>query len=118
VARGERDGEFSDTRHGPNEQTAKAAEGECIVRTPLAKLIRKKKAAAQSSVRDSLVYVPLGMVLDIRRLQARMSEYAARLSRQKPCKITRDAKRTGRMEAFATAADKLRKILSENRVYR
>lgn len=87
------------------------------MRTALAKRQHHAKAQAQKAARDSLVYVPLGLILDLRRLQANLGNYARGLAKQQPATITRDAKRIGRMEAFSKTAAKVKKILSENRVY-
>ena len=87
------------------------------MKTAIAKRQQHAKAQAQQAARDSLVYVPLGMILDLRRLQANLSNYTRELAKQQPATITRDAKRIGRMEAFVMAAEKVKKILSENRVY-
>lgn len=87
------------------------------MKTAIAKRQHHAKAQAQKASRDSLVYVPLGMILDLRRLQANLGNYARGLAKQQPATITRDAKRIGRMEAFGMTAAKVKKILSENRVY-
>ena len=87
------------------------------MKTAIAKRQQHAKAQAQQAARDSLVCVPLGMILDLRRLQANLGNYARGLAKQQPATITRDAKRIGRMEAFGMTAAKVKKILSENRVY-
>ncbi len=87
------------------------------MKSAIAKRQQHAKAQAQKAARDSLVYVPLGMILDLRRLQANLGNYARGLAKQQPATITRDAKRIGRMEAFGMTAAKVKKILSENRVY-
>lgn len=87
------------------------------MKTAIAKRQHHAKAQAQEAARDSLVCVPLGMILDLRRLQANLGNYARGLAKQQPATITRDAKRIGRMEAFGMTAAKVKKILSENRVY-